>query len=156
MKASELFAVIKNDMEKLSMYRSKIELKMLTDSEDSNSISSLMTKYNYDNFIEILNVSGDNLDFEVDEGKLKDFQYRIDNYLNIYAPDDTDLRLYIKGISTYLAFIAKRPLHPPGLKFNNGAEVFTKDNLFYCSGKRTFIKDNLSLCKYCVCRSFIQ
>ena len=129
---------------------------MLTGSDDNNSISALMTKYNYDNFVEILNSNGVNPDFEIDDGELGDFRYRIDTYLSTYAPDDADLRLYIKNISTYLAFIAKRPLHPPGLKFSRSAGVFIKDNVFYCSGKRMFIKDDLSLCKYCVCNSFIQ
>ena len=152
MKASELFDIIKSDMEKLSVYKSTIEQKILADNKDSNSVSSLMTKYNYNNFTEILNVNNIILNFTIDADKLKDFQYRLNNYLELYASDDADLKRYITGISTYLTFIAKRPLHPPGLEFSNGAKVFEKDGLFYCSGKRTFIKDDLSLCKYCVCR----
>lgn len=152
MKASELFVTIKSDMKKLSVYKSKIEQKILTGNEDSNSIGFLMTKYNYDNFIGILNSENIFPDFEIDDDKLRDFQHRLDNYLNLYAPDDADLKQYITCISIYLAFIVHRPLHPPGLEFSNGARVFEKDGLVYCSGKRTFIKEDLSLCKYCVCK----
>ena len=151
MKASGLFLIIKNDMEKLSAYKSKIEQKILDD-KDSNSISSIMTRYNYDNFIEILGSNSIEPDFEVNDDRLKDFQHRIDSYLNTYVPDDADLQTYIKGISTYLAFIAKKPLHPPGLEFDNGARIIKKDSFYYCSGKRQFLKDDLSLCKYCVCK----
>jgi uncharacterized protein (UPF0305 family) len=151
MKASALFLLIKNDQKTLSAYKSQIELKMSAD-KNNNSISSIMTRYNYDNFIEILNPDSLDSDFEVDDAKLKDFQHRIDSYLNIYVPDDVDLKTYVKGISTYLAFIAKRPLHPPGLEFANGARIIKKGNSYYCSGKRQFIKDDLSLCKFCVCK----
>jgi uncharacterized protein (UPF0305 family) len=140
-------------MEKLSMYKPKLEQKMLAGGPHSDSIGSIMTRYNYNNFIEILNTSGIDPDLEVDDDKLKDFQIRIDSYLNAHAPDDADLRLYIKGITAYLVFIARKPLHPPGLKFDNGAEVTKKGDVFYCGGRRAFIKDDLSLCRFCICRS---
>jgi uncharacterized protein (UPF0305 family) len=151
MKASVLFLKIKDDMGKLSSYRSLIQQKMSAD-ENAGTISSIMTRYNYSNFIEILARKGIDQDFEIDDIKLNDFQRSIDHYLNTYAPDDVDLKTYITGISTYLAFIARRPLHPSGIEFSNNASVFEKNGCFYCSGKRTFIKENLSLCKYCVCR----
>ncbi len=151
MRSPTLFLMVKTDLEKLSAYRSQIEQKILADT-NSNSIGSIMTRYNYSTFNEIINSKSFDLNLEIDDDKLKDFQYRIDNYLNTYAPGEADLSLYIKCISTYLAFIVKKPLHPPGLEFSNSAKVFEKDGLFYCSGKRTFIKDDLSLCKYCICR----
>jgi uncharacterized protein (UPF0305 family) len=151
MRASTLRLMIRGDMEKLSSYRPLIEQKILDD-ENARTISSLMTRYNYCNFVEILEGKGVTPDFEIDDEKLKDFQYRIGHYLNAYAPGDDDLNGYITGISIYLVFIAHRPLHPPGLEFSNGTGVFEKDGSFYCSGKAVFIKDNLSLCKYCICK----
>ncbi len=151
MKASSLLLIIKCDLEKLSAYKHLIEEKVLAE-KDHNSISSVMTRYNYGNFTEILNSDGSGPDFEVDDARLKDFRHRIDNYLSIYVPGDEDLKTYVKGISTYLAFIVKKPLHPPGLEFGNGARIVEKDGSYYCSGKRQFIKDDLSLCKYCVCK----
>ena len=152
MKASTLLSIVKADLETLSSYRSLIEEKLQAVPEPG-SIGSIMTRYNYDNFIEILNKEHIREDFEIDDEKLNDFRHRIDNYLDLYAPGDVDLKKYIKGISTYLAFIVRRPLHPPGLKFSNGERIFEKDGSFYCSGKRVFIKEDLSLCKYCICRS---
>jgi uncharacterized protein (UPF0305 family) len=152
MKASILLLNIKGDLEMLSSYRSLLK-KKLADDVNSSTIGSIMTRYNYDNFVEILDRDGIDPDFEIDDVKLNDFQYRIRHYLNTYAPEDADLQKYITCISTYLVFIAVRPLHPPGIEFSNGANVFEKDGSFYCSGKRTFIKEDLSLCKYCVCRA---
>jgi uncharacterized protein (UPF0305 family) len=151
MKASALFVIVKNELKTLSAYKSQIEQKVSAD-KDNNSISSIMTRYNYNNFIEIFSLDCLDTDFEVDEEKLRDFQHRIDSYLSIYMPDDADLKTYVKGISTYLVFIVKRPLHPPGLEFDNGSRIVQRDGSYYCSGKRQFIKDDLSLCKYCICK----
>jgi len=152
MKASDLFHIIKMDMERLSAYKSQIEQKLLDDKDDS-SIGSLMTQYNYQNLQEILNTAGIDPDFIIDDAKFSDFEDSIDHYMGLYAPDDVDLARYIKVISAYLAFIVHRPLHPPGLRFSDGSEVYEKDGSFYCSGKRTFIKEDMSLCHYCVCKS---
>src|SRR5208282_2498306 len=130
MKASILLLKIKDDMENQSSYRSLIKQKMSAD-ENSGTISSIMTRYNYDNFTEIMGRKGIDQDFEIDDVKLNDFLRSIDYYLNTYAPEDADLKIYITGISTYLAFIARRPLHPPGIEFSNGAGVFEKDGFFY-------------------------
>lgn len=113
--------------------------------------SQTMSRYNLENFNEILNSSFDKLDEEVDEEKLKDLQNRIDYYFSMYAPDDEDFKEFIKAVSIYLTFIAKKPLHPPGIIFSDGGGVYKKDNVYYCTGKHIFIKDKLSLCKYCVC-----
>jgi uncharacterized protein (UPF0305 family) len=91
------------------------------------------------------------LDEEVDAEELKDLQNRIDHYFSLYTPDDKDFKEFIKAISIYLTFIAKKPLHPPGIVFSNGEKVYKKDGTYFCTGKRIFIKDKLSLCKYCVC-----
>lgn len=152
MKASALLSLVKVDLETLVSYRTLIEQK-LRDDKEPGSIGSVMTRYNYSNFTEILCGKSVDLDFEVDEKKLEDFRHRIDNYLDLYAPGDEDLKKYVKGISTYLAFIARRPLHPPGIRFSSEATVFEKNGLYYCSGRRTFAKEDLSLCKYCICKA---
>lgn len=152
MKASDLFHIIKQDMERLSVYKSQIEQKLLDDKEDS-SIGSLMTRYNYQNLQEILNTSSIDPDFVIDDAQFADFEDSIDHYLGLYARNNVDLARYIKVISAYLAFIVHRPLHPPGLRFSDDAEVYEKGGKFYCSGKRKFIKEDMSLCKYCVCKA---
>lgn len=143
MKTSELLLKLKKNMEK---YRPKMQ-----DNRKSDSINQIMSKYNLENFNEIMNLSPEEYDEEIDEEKLKDLQDRIDHYFSLYAPDDDDFKEFIKAISIYLTFIAKKPLHPLGIIFSNGKHVYKKDNVYYCTGKSIFIKDKLSLCKYCIC-----
>jgi uncharacterized protein (UPF0305 family) len=119
MKASELFRKIKKDLETISEYTSRVERKLQGD-DDIRLKSSIMARYNYDNLVEILRRDGVDPDYEIDDDKLADFQLRIGHYLETYAPGEPDLKSYITGISTYLAFIAKRPLHPAGLEPGNG------------------------------------
>jgi len=151
MKASDLYYIIKQDAERLSVYKSQIEQKMLDD-KDSSSIGALMTRYNYQSLQEILNTASIDPDFVIDDAQFSDFEDSIDHYMGLYAPNDVGLARYIKVISAYLAFIVHRPLHPPGLRFSDGAEVYEKDGSFYCSGKKAFIKEDMSLCQYCVCK----
>lgn len=144
MKISQLLLKLKGCMEK---YKPKMQ-----DSGKKDSLNQTMSRYNLENFNEILNSSCNRSDEEVDEEKLKDIQNRIDHYFSLYAPDDEDFKEFIKAISIYLTFIAKKPLHPPGIVFSNGQRVYKKEDVYYCTGKRIFMKDKLSLCKYCVCR----
>jgi|AGTN01.2.fsa_nt_gi Uncharacterized protein conserved in archaea len=152
MKTSELFLSIKNDLEALSAYVSFIRQKV-KDETGSNTIGSIMTRYNYENLIEILGKSSVDPDFEIDDEKLRDFRHRIGYFMDTYAPGENDLKTYITGISIYLAFIVKRPLHSPGLDFGNNMRVVKTGDSYYCGGKRQFIKDDQSLCVYCVCKS---
>ena len=144
MKTSQLLLKLKGCMEK---YKPKMQ-----DSGEKDSLNQTMSRYNLENFNKILNSSCNGLDEEVDEEKLKDLQNRIDYYFRLYAPDDEDFKEFIKAISIYLTFIAKKPLHPPGIVFSNGEGVYEKEGVYYCTGKRIFMNDKLSLCKYCVCK----
>ncbi len=150
MKSSELFSRLKKDMEK---YKSRMEQVKERNNKESNSTRSIMSRYNLENFNEIVNSSFEGPDEEIPEEKLKDFQDRIDHFFSLHFPDDEDFQEFIKAISTYLTFIAKKPLHPPGIVFSNQKDVYKKDNVYHCSGKPIFIKDKFSLCKYCACRS---
>jgi uncharacterized protein (UPF0305 family) len=57
---------------------------------------------------------------------------------------------FIKIISLYLTYIAKKPLHPTGIIFSNESKVYQKEESYYCTGKAIFLKDKHSLCRYCV------
>ena len=144
MKTSQLLLKLKGCMEK---YKPKMH-----DSGEKDSLNQAMSRYNLENFNEILNSSCNGLDEEIDEEKLKDLQNRIDHYFSLYAPDDEDFKEFIKAISIYLTFIAKKPLHPQGIIFSNDERVYKKDGIYFCTGKRIFMKDKLSLCKYCICK----
>jgi len=147
MKSSILFLKLQKRMEQ---YKSKVKHNESSFDEEDMSIQNIMSKYNLETFNEIINSSYPELDNEINEDELKDLENRIDNYFSLYAPDDEEFREFIKIISLYLIFIAKKPLHPLGIKFSNGTTLYKKDDIFYCTGKEVFIKDELSLCKCCI------
>lgn len=149
MKSSELFSKIKKD---LKPYKSRVDFPNKNKDQDIDSIHLVMSKYNKDNFDEIMNLRNKEFDDEIDEKKLNDFKESIEYYFSIYPPVDDEFKEFIKAISVYLSFIAKKPLHPPGLIFSDGNKVFEKQNIYYCTGKSVFIQDQFSLCRYCVCK----
>lgn len=113
--------------------------------------SQLIAKYDLEMFFEIKNK--DNIDTieDIDPDVLNDFTFRIDKYMDKNAPDKIDFKRYIRIVSTYLAFIVKKPLHPPGMIFNGDQIIVGRDNNFFCPIKNKWLNLELSLCKYCVC-----
>ena len=148
-KSSKLFLQLKKS---IKPYQSKMKARETLISSENNSIHNTMSEYNLENFNEIINSSYEGSDDEVNENELDDFKMCIDNYFDLYAPDDKKFREFIKIISIYLTFIAKKPLHPPGILFSNGATVYQNKDSYHCTGKSVFIKENHSLCKYCLCK----
>ena len=147
MKSSELLLQLKDD---IKQFKPKINVNMKNNDEKKDSVNNVISKYNRDNFNEIINSTIEGLNNEINEETLDDFKFRIDNYFRLYSPNQDEFKEFIKIISLYLTFIVKKPLHPPGIKFSNGLGVYKKEDLYYCSAKNVFIKDKLSLCKYCV------
>lgn len=148
-KSSKLFLKLKKD---IKPFKSKIKPNKRFLGGENNSVHNKMSEYNLENFNQIVNSSFEGSDEEVDEKKLNDFKGSIDHYFKLYSSEDEQFKEFIKIISIYLTFIAKKPLHPPGIIFSNGATVYQNGNSFYCTGKKVFIKDNPSLCKYCICK----
>ncbi|MGB9936434.1 MAG: DUF2115 family protein [Methanobacterium sp.] len=148
MKSSELFLEIKRNIER---YKSKLKYDNVID-ENTDSINSIMAKYNRDNFNEIMDISlGELNHYEIPNSEIEDFKKRIDYFFSLYSGEDEDFKEFIKLISLYLAFIAKKPLHPPGIIFSKERGVYKDQDVYYCTGKNEFSKDKLSLCKYCIC-----
>jgi uncharacterized protein (UPF0305 family) len=111
----------------------------------------LISDYNRENFHEIIKSSRD-CNFNIKDEELKDLENYVDNYFILYGTDDKDLKEFIKIIIIYLVFIAKKPLHPPGIKFPHGKTVYKKGDSYYCTGKSVYLKDEYSLCKFCIAR----
>jgi uncharacterized protein (UPF0305 family) len=112
-----------------------------------------LARYNRKKFSELKERDCTDLCEEIDIGKLEDFIFRINKYMDEYAPDQRDLTEYTRIISTYLTFIAKEPLHPPGMYVNENQTIFENDGVYYCPAKSKHILEEMSLCKYCVCRA---
>lgn len=123
--------------------------EVLSDKND-NSLMDIMSIYNLENFNEIMGLSLKENEDEIDEKELEDFKMSIDHYFSLYAPDDGEFKEFIKLISLYLTYIARKPLHPPGIIFSNGSKVYQSNGHYFCTGKHIFIKEELSLCRYCI------
>ncbi|MBU4534985.1 MAG: DUF2115 domain-containing protein [Euryarchaeota archaeon] len=148
MKACTLLSQIKTDIKKYHDLLPPPENK-----PHDNSLESILSHYNQENFRKIMDLKCEGLEENINEEALADFKNRIDYFFSIYAPDDLEFREFIKLISIYLSFIAKKPLHPPGTVFDNGKKVYQKGPHFICTGKNIFQKDEESLCKYCVAKN---
>jgi len=111
----------------------------------------LMAKYNLEAFCEINNRDDLNNIEDINLNLLEEFSSCIDKYMDENAPGQTGLKRYIRIISTYLAFIDRRPLHPVGMFFSKNQRVTRKGDKYFCPIKNKQSDQELSLCKYCVC-----
>ena len=150
MERSLLFQKIKGNLEG---YQKKVKTSHDQGHPPTTSIHATMSRFNWDNFQEIMNSSPDDYTGEVDVEKVTDMETRIDHYFQLHGAGDDEFKEFIKGISIYLALIVGKPLHPPGIVFSNKTTVYERKGVYYCTGKKIFIKDELSLCKYCICHS---
>lgn len=120
---------------------------------NASNVSQVMSNYDLEIFREILGRDHVEADHRIDRKKLEDFTSTIDRYMDEQAPGRDQLKKYVRIISTYLVFIAKRPLHSPDIVFFGDSRIAMKNNTYFCPAKRVYIKDKDSLCKYCVCKS---
>lgn len=155
MKTSQLLEKIKKDLEKYQekMRQEPADFKLEEPACEFRDIHKSMSRYNQDNFHEIMKSSSDNYAGEVDVEYLKDMEARIDHYFQLHGSGDDEFKEFIKGISIYLTFVSCKPLHPPGIIFSNKTTVYENEGIYYCTGKNIFIKEELALCKYCICQS---
>ncbi|WP_414470102.1 hypothetical protein [Methanobacterium sp. ACI-7] len=83
MKSSKLFFGIKKGLEQ---YKHKLEHDPKDMGENNSSIGSTMSRYNRDNFNEIMNLSLDELnDNEIPGEEVDDFKKRIDFFFSLYG-----------------------------------------------------------------------
>lgn len=137
----------------LKRYESKVKPNPDCLNEDNTSLPCVLSRYNLLNFREALELSPDEFSGDVDALKLQDLEDRIDRYFEIYAPDDEEFKEFTKFISVYLTFIAKKPLHPPGIKFSDGTTVYHEGDIYYCTAKKLHVDEDHSLCLCCVAQS---
>ncbi len=122
-------------------------------SVDVSDISQAMSKYDLDVFLEILSLDRVESDHRIDRHELEDFTSKIEQYMDAQAPGQDQLKKYVRIISTYLVFIAKRPLHSADIAFFGSLKIVKKNNTYYCPAKSVYIKEKDSLCVYCICRA---
>lgn len=152
MKASELLEAIKDDLSTISEYISLMKCIHETNSKDSATESSILVEYDYAAYREIMNEACPNPDIVIESDRVEEFREALNRYFDEYAPGETDLRCYVTNISLYLVFIAKRPLHPPGIDVPDLKVIKGEDGHYYCSRKGKIFDGEPTLCRYCVCR----
>lgn len=115
-------------------------------------INDVMSRYNSETYYEIIRKKDAGCSEDIDTELLRDFSTCIERYMDENAPGQSEFKHYIKMISTYLAFISKKPLHSPGMVMMDGDKIIEKQGKYYCPLKRYQIYDDSSLCIFCVCR----
>lgn len=148
MKSSELHEEIK---ENLKDYPIEYLRNKVTDDRYKDPLTKKLAKYNSETWDEIfaLNITED---YEIKDTAIKNLKKDIDYYFDTYAGGDEETREFTKYICIYLAFMAKRPLHPVG---DNPAkdQVFLENGEYKCKTRIISIKDENSLCRYCICKN---
>jgi uncharacterized protein (UPF0305 family) len=59
---------------------------------------------------------------------------------------------FVAVVIPYLAFIARRTIHPPGMVFPGGLTITSQGDEYYCPVKNKQSGVELSLCDFCKCR----
>jgi uncharacterized protein (UPF0305 family) len=152
MDTQELFCLLKKEAEYFSV--DDIIKRAAADSQSPGSLEQLspLSKYDLEALMEIKTRDCLETIEDVDTLKLKNFVFRIDRYMEENAPDQPDLARYVRLVSIYLAFIAKKPLHPPGMVLSDGRPIVNKHGKYFCPLKKRQLHEPLSLCQYCVSR----
>ena len=159
MKAKELFEKLKRELDNFSIYdimmiRSFIEkdAKYLPPQYKNHYIEAMM-KYLIETFNEIKKKRADEIeDEEIDEEKLNEMLNRIERFRKYYTPDEDRFINLSKILCPYLAFIAKKPLHPEYLTFPGNVKIVKKYGNYYCPVKNKQLNE-YSLCEFCVAKS---
>lgn len=153
MKTSKLLLKLQKNLKK---YESKVKPNPDCLDENNRSVQCLVSRYNFQNFHEILNSSLHDFSGEVDEVELHDLENRVDKYFDLHGPVDEEFNEFVKLISIYLTFLSRKPLHPTGIEFSDGATVYQEGEIYYCTAKKLHIDEEYSLCRCCVARTKIN
>ncbi len=93
---------------------------------------------------------------DIDLEVFNEFTLLLTQYLADNAPGQENLQRYVRLTATYLIFIARKPLHPPGLLFADGQRLTAHGNTFYCPVKSRQLPGVPSVCQYCVSRDISE
>lgn len=155
MKASKLLEEIRENMENYDIDHIKENLK----NEDINPISKQVSRFNLENYEEILSKTiADDEDFDIPDDEINGMKKEIELFFDGCSPESEEsFRKFIESICIYLSLIVKKPMHPVGMDFRDGKTVFTEEKdgktVYYCDIKQqqAEIAKDYYTCKYCVC-----
>jgi uncharacterized protein (UPF0305 family) len=153
MEVQHLLVALRSDAREIARSHPKELERLRASSGKGDDPVSAVAAYDYQAFQELLNRDMAPAGGTVDDAALAGFRELIDRYMDTNAPDDAAFKDYVRTVAVYLAFIARLPLHPPGMRFAGDKEIVLVEGTWRCPGKREFVRDPMSLCRYCVCRS---
>jgi uncharacterized protein (UPF0305 family) len=149
----DLFHLLKKESAELhSSYGKELQSDSSNEIDDSadRSFVKQVTDYNQKIWREILTTDGFDEQYEIDLDTLIGFTRLLREYLEYHATNRTMVQQYVRIISVYLTFVAKKPLHPPGMVFAEGNKLLSSGSEFYCPIKKHHLDRTPSLCSYCV------
>ncbi|MCR4437375.1 MAG: DUF2115 family protein [Clostridiales bacterium] len=105
--------------------------------------------YNLETFLELQRAVPSSTPLPVNEKRLREMEMDIDNYMTVHMPGEEEYKAFIRIVSVYLTFIARKPLHPPGM-FNKSGNTLYKGGIAVCPLRAEEITKPGSLCRFCV------
>ena len=153
MYASALLSRIRRDLDTIPEYTARIGQERQEKRVGPPDVVSLLGDYNYATYTGIRGQNTVEPDFPLDPVRVNACEEALHRYLDRYAPGNRELKTYVTAISLYLAFIARRPLHPPGVELSQGIRITKREDAYLCTGKARYLRDPDSLCRFCICRS---
>ena len=147
MKTSKLILRLERN---IKQYKSKVKLNPDCLDENNKSVQCAVSRYNLQNFREILDLNSRQFSGDVDVEKLQDLENSVDKYFELHGPANEEFKEFTKLICIFLTFIAGKPLHPPGIEFGDGTTVYQEGNIYFCTAKKLHIDEEYNLCKCCV------
>ncbi len=152
MDTQDLLEILKAEARQIACsHRSDLE-RLRAAAGGGEGVASAVAAYDYRAFTLLLDAGRAEPVLPVNEADLAAFRRRVDRYMDAHAQGNEGFKAYIGVVSAYLAFVARMPLHPPGMRFSGDRTIVFAGGAWLCPGKSEYIRDPASPCKYCVCR----
>ena len=116
-----------------------------------NPLSDALSAFNASVSEEILNVDPASVPGDLSDEKIEAFKRRISFYMKENGSGCREYDTYITILTTYLALVIQKPLHPSHVRRLEGNPPEDSDNRYYCGWKTRYIKEKHSLCRCCNC-----
>lgn len=152
MKTAELLLKLQKD---IKQFESKVKPNPGCLDKNNTSLECTVSRYNLQNFHELLDSNPEDFRADVHVEKLHDLENRVDQYFHLHDPTDEEFKEFTKLICIYLTFIVRKPLHPPSIEFGDGTTVYHEGNIYLCTAKKLHIDEEYSLCRCCVSKELI-
>lgn len=115
-------------------------------------INEMNARYNLETMLELKHRSAADFAEAIPLHYYQKFVEYINGYMDKYAPGQEDFKDYIRILNLYRTFVAKMPLHPPGMVMGAGQKVYQKGRDYFCTAKQQYIHEEGAMCRFCVAK----